>query len=218
MSKDQDAEHGSASELLADWRTAERDAVAAHEAASVAARAVAAATAATDAAVEAETAAMEAKGAAARAADAAERANVAASLAAEAAQTAASTTEDDQAKADQTAIEADRVEGEARDRFHTAQEGGFPRTSRARRVRVGTEPEADVEGKQTKLGDQDEVYVFRRTSLSRDRPYSARCTTWPVPGRRREREASSTSAGGGHGLAGERLAQGRRRAVSTGAP
>ena len=45
-----DGEHSSAEELLADWRAAERDSVAAHNAASVAARAVTAAATAKDAA------------------------------------------------------------------------------------------------------------------------------------------------------------------------
>ena len=127
MAKGRDAKHGSAAELLADWRSAERDSLAAHEAASVAARAVTAAAAAEEAAVEAESAAREATDAAARAKEAAERAKAAASLAAEAAQVAASTTEDDQARADVTVLETDRAEGEARDRFLEAQEGGFPK-------------------------------------------------------------------------------------------
>lgn len=127
MAERGDAERGSASELLADWRSAERDSVAAHEAASVAARAVTAAAAAEEAAVEAESAAREATEAAARAKEAAERAKTAASQAAEAAQFAATTTEDDQARAEQTVLDADRAEAVARDRFHVAQEEGFPK-------------------------------------------------------------------------------------------
>jgi hypothetical protein len=127
MPTGRDKEHGSASELLADWRSAERDSAAAHQAASVAARAVTAAAAAETAAMEAETAAREATDAAARAKEAAERAKAAASLAAEAAQIAATTTEEDQARADQTVLDADHAEEGARDRFHKAQEGGFPK-------------------------------------------------------------------------------------------
>jgi hypothetical protein len=127
MPTSRDKEHGSASELLADWRSAERDSLAAHEAASVAARAVTAAAAAEEAAVEAESAAREATDAAARAKEAAERAKTAASQAAEAAQVAATTTEEDQARADQTVVAADHAEADARDRFHKAQEGGFPK-------------------------------------------------------------------------------------------
>jgi hypothetical protein len=127
MAKGGDLKRGSASELLADWRSAERDSVAAHEAASVAARAVTAATAAKEAAVEVETAAREATDAAARAKEVAERAKAGAIRAAEAAQIAATTTEEDQARADQTVLGADHAESEARDRFHEAQAGGFPR-------------------------------------------------------------------------------------------
>jgi len=127
MAKGGDAKHHSAEELLADWRAAERDSVAAHDAASVAARAVTAAATAEDAAMEAETAAREATEAAARAKDAAERAKAAASKAAETAQKAADTTEDDQARADKTVLDADQAEAAARDRFHAAQESGFPK-------------------------------------------------------------------------------------------
>ena len=127
MTKGRDSEHSSASELLADWRSAERDSAAAHDAASVAARAVTAAAMAEEAAVMAETAALEATDAAARAKEAAERAKNAASQAAAAAQLAANTTEDDQARADQTVLDADQAEAHARNRFHAAQEGGFPK-------------------------------------------------------------------------------------------
>ncbi len=127
MAKSRDAGHGSASELLADWRAAQRDSVAAHEAASVAARAATAAVAAEEAAAEAETAAREATNAAARAKEAAERAKTAATQAADAAQRAAVTTEDDQARADQSVVETEAAESEARDRFHAAQEEGFPK-------------------------------------------------------------------------------------------
>jgi hypothetical protein len=44
-----------------------------------------------------------------------------------AAQQAADTTENDQARADQTVLDADQAETEARDRFHAAQDGGFPK-------------------------------------------------------------------------------------------
>ena len=126
MAKSGVAEH-SASELLADWRSAGRDSVAAHEAASVAARAVTAAATAEEAAVEAESAAREATDAAARAKGAAERAKIAASQAAETAQLAAATTDDDQARAEQTVLETDHAEGAARDRFHAAEKDGFPK-------------------------------------------------------------------------------------------
>jgi hypothetical protein len=127
MAKGRDTAHGSASELLADWRAAQRDSVAAHEAASVAARAATAAATAEEAAAEAEIAAREATDAAARAKEAAERAKTAATQAADAAQRAAVTTEDDQARADQSVVETEAAESEARDRFHAAQEEGFPK-------------------------------------------------------------------------------------------
>jgi hypothetical protein len=122
-----EGKHNSASELLADWRSAERDSVAAHEAASVAARAVTSAAAAEAAAVEAETAAREARDAAVRAKEAADRAKTAATQASDAAQLAATRTEDEQAVADQTVVAADDAESEARDRFHAAQKDGFPK-------------------------------------------------------------------------------------------
>jgi hypothetical protein len=127
VAKGQGAGHGSASELLADWRAAQRDSVAAHEAASVAARATTAAAVAEEAAAEAETAAREARDAAARAKEAAERAKTAATQAADAAQRAAVTTEDDQARADQSVVETEAAESQARDRFHVAQDKGFPK-------------------------------------------------------------------------------------------
>lgn len=127
MAKDKKRDHSSASELLADWRSAERDSVAAHEAASVAARAVTSAATAEEAAVEAESAAREARDAAVRAKEAADRAKTAATQASEAAQLAATRTEGDQARADQTVIDTDDAESEARDRFHAAQKEGFPK-------------------------------------------------------------------------------------------
>jgi hypothetical protein len=130
MAKEAAGGHDSAAELLADWRSAKRDSVAAHEAASVAARAVSAAAAAEESALEAETAAREATDAAARAKQAAERAKVAATKAAEAAQAAATTTEEDQALADQTVLDAEHAESGARDRFHEAQKDGFPKHPR----------------------------------------------------------------------------------------
>ena len=127
VAKGREGEHSSASELLADWRSAERDSVAAHEAALVAARAVTSAAAAEEAAVEAESAAREARDAAVRAKEAADRAKTLATQASEAAQLAAVRTEDEQSQADQTVVAADDAESEARDRFHSAQKNGFPK-------------------------------------------------------------------------------------------
>ena len=50
--------------------------------------------------------------------------------------------------------------------------------------------------KQTRLAYKDEVNVFRRTLLYAGLPTRPAGMTWPDPGRRLEREASSTSAGG----------------------
>lgn len=122
-------EHDSAAELLADWRSAGRDTVAAKSAAAVAALAVAAAAAAEEAAEETEAAARAAMEAAILAKSAAERAKQAARHAAEAALLFSVTTEGDRARADQAVTEAEHAEQGARDRFHVAQEEGFPKDS-----------------------------------------------------------------------------------------
>lgn len=122
-----DREHGSAAEFLGDWRAAERDTLAAKTAASVAALTVAAAAAAEDAAAEAESAAAAAMDAATRAKSAADHAKKAAAHAAEAAQMASSTALGDKARADQSVQTAERAEGDARDRFHDAEDQGFPK-------------------------------------------------------------------------------------------
>ena len=80
--------HGSAADLLANWRSAERDTVAAGLSSQVAVLALAAATAAEEAAAEVEAAASAAVEAVERARAAADRARKAASRAAEAAQLA----------------------------------------------------------------------------------------------------------------------------------
>jgi hypothetical protein len=117
----------SAAELLGDWRAAGRDTVAARTAASVASLAVAAALAAEEAALEADSAARAAMDAATRAKDAAGAAKRAAAHAAEAGQIAAATSEGDKARADQAVGTAELAEEAARDRFHEAQEEGFPK-------------------------------------------------------------------------------------------
>lgn len=122
-----DREHGTAAELLGDWRAAERDSVAAAVAASVAALTVAAAAAAEEAAAEAESAASSAMDAATRATIAAEHAKLAAAHAAQAAHLAASAALGDKARADQAVETAGRAEDHARDEFHDAQDEGFPK-------------------------------------------------------------------------------------------
>jgi hypothetical protein len=115
----------SAAELLGDWRAAERDTVAARTAASVASLAAAAALAAEEAALEADSAARDAMDAVTRAKDAAGHAKRAAAQAAEAGQIAAATSEGDKARGDQAVGTAEREA--ARDRFHEAQQEGFPK-------------------------------------------------------------------------------------------
>jgi hypothetical protein len=119
--------HGSAAELLADWRSAKRDTVAAGQTSQVAILALAAATAAEEAAEAVEAAASAAVEAVERARAAADRARKAAARAAEAAQLAYATAEGDTARAGHAMDKAEKVEVEARDRFHEAEEKGFPK-------------------------------------------------------------------------------------------
>ena len=119
--------HNSASELLGDWRAAERDTVAAQGAASVAELALAAALAAEDAASETDEAAKLATEAAIRARAAVEHARRAANQAAEAAHMALAAAEGDRVRADQALAKAERAETDARDRFHEAEKKQFPK-------------------------------------------------------------------------------------------
>lgn len=117
----------SAGELLADWRSASRDTVAARAAASVARLALAAAEAAEEAANEVEAAATSASQAVDRARAAAIRAREAAAQAAEAAQIALASAEGDKARAAGDVARAEAAETAARERFHEAENKGFPR-------------------------------------------------------------------------------------------
>lgn len=120
-------EHHSGSDLLGDWRAAQRDTAAARTAASVAALAVAAAAGAEEAAQDTEAAAGAATEAAARAKLAAERAKKAAGQAAGAALLTTVTTEGDQARADQAISKAEKAETEARERFQANEKKGYPK-------------------------------------------------------------------------------------------
>ena len=124
VAKDKET-HESAAELLADWRSAGRDTVAARAAATIATLALAAATAAEEAAEEVEAAAGAAQEAVERAKAAALRARAAASQAAEAARLALATAGGDKEKANHDVEAAEQAEGEARDRFHDAENRGF---------------------------------------------------------------------------------------------
>jgi hypothetical protein len=120
--------HHTAAELLAEWRGASRDAVAAHSAAKVAEMALIAAAAAEEAATDVDAAATAAQEAVERARTAATRARSAAVSAAEAASLALATAEGDKVLANHAAKEADEAEAAAMDRFHEAQDEGFPKT------------------------------------------------------------------------------------------
>lgn len=126
MSKDEHADHGSAAELLGEWRAAERDTVAAIGAATVADLAMKAASAAEEAATEAESAVAAAVDAADRAKVAADRAKKAATQASEAALMLAATAEGDKVRANHAVEKAVGAEEVARERFHDAENKGFP--------------------------------------------------------------------------------------------
>jgi hypothetical protein len=115
----------SAAELLADWRGAKRDTVAANVAAEVATLALEAAKASDEAALETEAAANAAADAVNKALAAAASAKRAAAHAARAAQLLLASAEGDKARAIEDVGEAKKAEAAAGDRFHEAQEGGF---------------------------------------------------------------------------------------------
>ena len=125
MANDQRKE--SAADLLGDWRAAERDTVAAKAARRVASLAHTAAAAAEEAANETNEAARLAQEAANRAQAAAERARHAAQAAMEAAQLAAVTGEGDEVRAGQALADAEAAETAARERYHDAEQQGFPK-------------------------------------------------------------------------------------------
>ena len=118
MTQDEDK---TAAELLADWRAAERDTIAAGQGSKVATLALEAAAAAEEAASEVEMAAAAATEAVERARSAAMRARTAAAQAATAAHLALATAEGNQLRANQDLESAQHAESAARDRFHEAQ-------------------------------------------------------------------------------------------------
>ena len=117
----------SAAELLADWRGAKRDTAAADAAAEVARLALEAAKAADEAAAETEEAATAAADAVERAMKAAASAKRSAAHAARAAQILMASAEGDTARAIQEVETAHEAEAAAGERFHKAEERGFPR-------------------------------------------------------------------------------------------
>ena len=114
-----------AAEMLAEWRAAGRDTVAARAAASVAALALKAAAAAEEAATEVEAAAEAAVEAVERARAAASRARAAAGQAAEASSLALASARGDKVRANHDVEEADLAESEARDAFHQVEGAAF---------------------------------------------------------------------------------------------
>jgi hypothetical protein len=125
--KDDPKKHDTPAELLADWRSAERDTVAARDAARIAALALTAAEAAEVAATEVQAAATEVEAAVERARSAATRARKAASDAADAAKTALTSAQGDKVRANHSVAEAVEAEGSARDRFHEAEAAAYHR-------------------------------------------------------------------------------------------
>ena len=111
---------GSAAELLANWRAAERDHAAAIESAGVAGLAV-------EAAQRAAKAALETAEAARLSLDAAQRANHAAQETADAANVLSASASKEQSLADTALSEAETAEIEAKDAFQDAQREGFPK-------------------------------------------------------------------------------------------
>ena len=120
--------HESASELLADWRSAERDTIAARTASRIATLALAAAEAAEEAANAVEAAASSVAEAVEHARAAASRARRAAAEAAEAAQLAFASAEGDEVRATVDVHKAEVSEAAARDAFHKAEDQGFPKS------------------------------------------------------------------------------------------
>ena len=111
---------GSAAELLANWRAAERDHAAAIESAGVAGLAA-------EAAQRAARAAHETAEAARLSLEAAQRAQDAARETAAAAQVLSATASEEQSLADTAVGEAATAEIDARDAFQEAQRQGFPK-------------------------------------------------------------------------------------------
>ena len=120
-------EHTSPSDMLSDWRAAERDTVASHTASKVAQLALAAATAAEAAALEVDTAATAAVEALERARSAATQARKAATQAAEAAQLAFATAEGAVVRADAVEERAHVAEDAARERYQQTETKRFPK-------------------------------------------------------------------------------------------
>lgn len=125
MTPGADPEHGQAADLLSKWRAAERDTIAAKEAAQVASLAHRAATAAETSAVETEEAAVSAAEVVDLARVGAMKARKAASAAAAAAHMAIASAEGDKVRAALDVEVAQAAEDKAREAFRAAQQRGF---------------------------------------------------------------------------------------------
>ena len=121
-------ENRSAAELLAEWRAAGRDVVAARAAAKVAERALEAATAAEQAANAVDDAARGALDAVAKARALAATARSAANEAAHLAASILEGSTGDKARASQDVAVAERAEKQAEVAFHDAEAEGFPKS------------------------------------------------------------------------------------------
>jgi hypothetical protein len=119
-SEGEDLGKGSAAELLANWRAAERDHAAAIESAGVAGLA-------TEAAKRAAHAARKTAEAARLSLEAAQLAERAARETADAAEVLSTTALKDQSQADAAVADAATVESRAKDAFQEAQRRGFPK-------------------------------------------------------------------------------------------
>lgn len=120
-------ENKSAAELLAEWRAAGRDVVAARAGARVAELALVAAAEAESAALEVEQAAEAALHAVEKARAAAARARTAAAEAAVAANSTLAEARSDKRRANHDVDVAEGAEKEAEESFHDAQRKGFPK-------------------------------------------------------------------------------------------
>jgi hypothetical protein len=119
-------QHTTAADLLADWRSAGRDTVAAHAAEKVAEMALVAAAHAEEAADEVAIAAVASLEAVDRAQIAANRARAAALQAGEAAHLALTAAEGDRVRASEDVQHAEAAEAEAQKRYHGASERKLP--------------------------------------------------------------------------------------------
>ena len=208
MTKEGDAGHHSASELLGDWRAAERDTAAARSAASVAALALEAAAAAEEAAEETEVAIRTALEAVERAKAAADHAKEAASHAAEAAQLLSATAEVDKVRANH-AVRMQRMR-------RLPREGGT--TTRPSRGSPRTDPtRGPGDGRSRAVSDEPRCRPTRFSSVCRPRSSAGRAPRSRRPSGAAENR-SMTDAGSPPGRAPRPAVHDERELRSTSSP